>query len=183
MKTTHLPRQARDTDTTRWNPRPFSQVLGEDTHRLLQGFARHGFAIFHKVREAWGKTVPLLSFPYVCPEPVYINGSKRPFLLTVRRFVKRHVSIETDRLSRLAWDKRKEDLLLFQRRSRTYLQWVASSRSSLSYASTCRSPRRWWRGMGMKVITGTRDDDDLIVIIIIIIIIIVIIIMIIHDDV
>ena len=62
---------------------------------------------------------------------IYVNVSKRPFLLTVRRFVKRHVSIETDRLSRLTWDKRKEDLLLFQRRSRTYLQWVASSRSSL----------------------------------------------------
>ena len=55
-------------------------MLGEDTHRLLQGFARHGFAIYHKVREA------------------------------VRRFVKRHVSIETDHLSRQAWDKRKEDL-------------------------------------------------------------------------
>ena len=40
----------------------------------------------------WGQTVPFLSFPYVCPEPVlvkcsflYINGSKGPFLLTACR--------------------------------------------------------------------------------------------------
>jgi hypothetical protein len=50
-------------------------------HSAIYGSHAHSGLARHSLR----KTVHFLSFPYVCPEPVFVNihGSKRPFLLTI----------------------------------------------------------------------------------------------------